>query len=395
MTQIFQNILSNGIKFTGEGGTVTAYFNEELVEDHQVKLTFICKDTGKGMSKEFTQKVCAPFNQDDKSYSRTHGGLGLGLYLTRYFVDAMNGTFELESELGKGSTFTITLLLNIPKSEQILESKVDYSFVRAIVAGVHEQDNHRIKDLLKRLKIKCDIVTDSETLVKKVKSRIGGQYEYKLCIIDESLLVDSTEILEKLNALDEGHIPVIYAMASDTNTINVLSQNDRLSQVLYKPIFQSVLFDAVMNTFGQYQVEESKQPLDDFSMLHAMIVEDNPVNADILSRVLGKTNMKVSVFENGKLAVEEFQKQPEDCYQIIFMDIQMPVMDGYEAAEKIRLSGNIHGKTIPIIAVSANAFPEDIAQSKEKGMNEHLSKPVNASKLYEIIRKYCVRESNE
>lgn len=393
IAQILQNILSNGVKFTGEGGTVEAHISEENVDDRHIRFKFVCKDSGKGMTKEFTKRVCAPFNQSDKSYSRTHGGLGLGLYLAKYYVNAMDGTFDVESVLGESSTFTVTLVLTKPNSEQIIEHDVNCSHVRAIVAGKDENDNKRIKELLKRIHIKCDITVDAEKLLKRVRSRIGGEYEYSLCIVDESVVQSDWNIFEQLTELE--HAPVIFTLAANTEMLDKMSMNNYIRHVLYKPIFQSVLFDAVMNTFGEYKMESIEAGKEDFTGLRAMIVEDNVVNADILTRVLAKANIDVTLCENGQEAVNTFNQAPEGTYGIIFMDIQMPVKNGYEATMEIRNSHKLQGSEIPIIAVSANAFPEDIEQSLKSGMNEHMSKPVNAQKVYQAIHKYWVRDHYE
>lgn len=232
--------------------------------------------------------------------------------------------------------------------------------------------------------MKCDTVTEKEKLVKRIQSRLGGEYEYSLCILDESVLEE--ELIERIKKLD-GTL-IIFGIAGDADFIHQMSKNSNLCQFLYKPIFQSVLFDAVMNIFGEYQVEEKDDIDYDFQGIHAMIVEDNLVNADILTRVLRRVRIETTICENGKVAVDLFEKEPEDTFQIIFMDIQMPVMDGYEATRRIRASVQEQGKTIPIIAVSANAFREDMEKSMQSGMNAHLSKPINAQRLYKEISNY-------
>ena len=158
VAQVLQNLLSNGVKFTEHGGTVEASVRETMAEDGTIHLVFVCKDTGKGMSKEFLEKVCAPFNQSDRSYSRTHGGLGLGLYLTKYFINAMEGNFEVKSTLGQGSTFRVMIPLKYPDCEQILRNEIDCSHVRVIIGGTDPESNRVRKELLKRMKIKCDLM---------------------------------------------------------------------------------------------------------------------------------------------------------------------------------------------------------------------------------------------
>lgn len=388
VTQVIQNIIANAIKFTASGGSVEVMVSEELLEDDKVIICFTCADTGKGMSEEFLEKVCAPFNQSDQSYSRTHGGLGLGLYLTKYFINQMQGTFMVESKLGVGSTVTVKMPLKRLSSEEMLNKEIDCSHVRTIIGGTNQEDNQRLKELLKRLHIKCDCMTEPEKLLKRIQSRMGGEYEYSLCVLDESFL-EEQHIVEQLKTME--HAPVIFVMTSNLTLIDSMMAERKVDQVLYKPIFQSVLFDAVMNTFGEYKVEDC-EPKEIFDGMHAMIVEDNTVNADILTKILSKVKIEVVVCENGQIAVDTFEREPEGTFQVILMDIQMPVMNGYEATKNIRRSEKEQGAKIPIIAVSANAFPEDIQQSLASGMNEHIAKPVMARKLYQLISQYCLRQ---
>lgn len=390
VAQIFQNILSNGVKFTEPGGTVEADIREELVEENKVKLIFTCRDTGKGMSEEFIEKICAPFNQNDKAYSRTHGGLGLGLYLTQYFINAMNGTMQVESKLGEGSCFTVTISLRRPSSQEIIENHIDCSHVRAIAAGENPEDNKNLKDLLKRLKIKCDTVTESEKLKKRIRTRLEGQYEYNLCIIDGAMVQQNPQLISQVK--ENEHAPLIFVITSDSRLIDALTSNALADQILYKPLFQSVLFDAVMDVFGEYKADIEEREKEDFHGMEAMIVEDNMVNADILSRVLKSANINVTVCENGQIAVDRFEQEEEGRFQVIFMDIQMPVMDGYEATERIRASAKAQGQKIPIIAVSANAFSEDVENSMKSGMNAHLSKPISGKRIYHAIKQYVLNQ---
>lgn len=385
VAEIFQNLLSNGVKFTDRGGTVEANIREEAAEDGRIRLIFTCRDTGRGMPEAFIEKICAPFKQGDEAYSRTHGGIGLGLYLTKYFVDTMDGTFEVQSKLGEGSCFTVSLMLKCPNSEQILKSNIDCSHVRAVIGGTDEEDNAHLKALLKRLKIKCDTITDAEKLKKRIRSRIGGDYQYTLCILDDTLLEAADTIVGDLCELEAP--PILFVLTSDSRKIDLWFADQRISRVLYKPIFQSVLFDAVMDVFGEYKLDAEADIREDFTGIHAMIAEDNVINADILTRILEKSHVTAAVCANGQIAADTFEQADDGTYDIIFMDIQMPVLNGYEAAVRIRNSEKAQSKTIPIVAVSANAFPEDIQRSMEAGMNEHLSKPVNERRLCETIKK--------
>ena len=393
ITQVMQNLLSNAVKFTNPGGRVTAQVSQEKLDDSHIELKFEAKDTGKGMSEEFLEKVCAPFNQSDRAYSRTHGGLGLGLYLTKYFLEAMNGHMEVVSKLKMGSTFSVTMPLKLADRHQIMEQAEDISFskIRAMIGGPKEE-NDQEKELLKRLNVRCDAQTSGDMVLRRLQSRAGGDYAYDLCVLDESLLTEMPDILDKI--ADLKNPPKIFLFTDSREKEEQLTKNPAIRHVLYRPVFQSVLFDAMMNTFGECRKEEHVEEIPQIPGVHALIAEDNMVNADILTRILKKAGVEATICENGKLAADTFAQSAPGTYQIIFMDIQMPVMNGYEATDAIRHSTHAEAATVPIVAVSANAFPEDIAQSLKMGMNEHMSKPVNGNALYQVIMKYCGKAEN-
>ena len=383
---VIQHLLDNALKFTNNGGSVKACIREEELENHEIRLVFECADTGKGMTEEFCKQICAPFNQSDESYSRTHGGLGIGLYLSRYFINAMNGTFHVDSKLGVGSKFCISMMVKQPDSEQIMKHQVHYEQVRALLIGADEDCSGKLKDLLKRLKIRSDVIADTDKACRRMESRMGGDYAYSLCILDEAVFQDHPDIMTRILAIDESI--KIFICTNLENPESISEQVGQAHKVLYKPVFQSMLFDAVMNTFGEYQHDTEEEQIEEYPDLHAMVVDDNAVNADILTKILAKMKVRTSVFENGKLAMEAYESAPQNTYQIIFMDIQMPIMNGYEATEEIRRSQKEGSKDIPIIAVSANAFQADVEKSIASGMNEHLSKPVNLKKIHAVIKKY-------
>ncbi len=377
---IIQHLLDNAVKFTQPGGIVKAVLKEHISDDNELFLEFSCSDTGKGMSKEFCNQICAPFNQSDKSYSRIHGGLGIGLYLSRYYIEAMNGSFNVESTLGEGSSFSISMQVDIPDRKYITDSKMSCKAVRAVIYCSEENRADKIKEILKSLKIKSDIITDADKAVKRIKSRAGGEYAYSLCVIDTDDEDGLMDFLSQVKAVSQDIVIFTYA---DKELDSAL-----IDRKINRLFAQSELFNAVIDSFG-LQSEEDVYEAETFTGINAMIVEDNNINADILIHILNDIGITSKVFENGKLAVEEFEKTVTGTYQIIFMDIQMPVMNGYEATKKIRLCDREDGKNIPIVAVSANAFDTDIAASIAAGMNEHLAKPVNLVKIAGVVKKYC------
>lgn len=383
---IFQNIMENAVKFTPEGGTVEAKLSEKYVDQEHVSLVFSCRDNGKGMSQEFTRKIDMAFHQSDPSYSRTHGGLGLGLFLTQFFVKLMDGTFAVESKEGEGSTFNITLPMRSPSIEELIENNIKCQQVRTIVCETVEYDQQMAKDTLKKIGVKAEIAEDIEKVKRKIKSRTGGPYEYGVCILNIDLWENYVQIIEEIAALENA--PEIFALSADRERLSQVADMEQVNHCIYKMDSYFELFNSFITDFGEYKKEEKLEAYD-FSNVHAMIVEDNRINAEILQRILQKSRMKISIFENGKAAVDAFEEAPENTYQVIFMDIQMPVMNGYEAAGAIRNSVKAQGESIPIIAVSANAFPDDVKMSLSMGMNAHLAKPVNEKLLFSEVEKYC------
>lgn len=388
--EILLNLLSNAIKFTQPLGTVELRIWKEELSEELLQLHICVTDNGKGMSEEFLQKICAPFNQGDAAFSRKYGGMGLGLYLTRTFIDMMQGSWQVRSEEGKGSSFEVGLPLRAVSGQDTLKQEINYSSLRTMLAIPDAENADMLRSILKQLKIKCEKAENIEKLEKRLLSRQGTEYVYRLCILDESLLIQEPGLAERLKHTFEQHGELkMFLLSSERFNQDETSSYAGIDQVISKPLFSSVVFNLMIDYFGKYQsneesLEEEKPNLDGAGVL---VVEDNATNADILSRMLLRIGAKVTCVENGQEAVDEFLASKPEQYRFIFMDIQMPVMNGYEAARCIRASAHPEAKTVPIIAVSANAFPEDVEQSYEAGMNEHVSKPVSGKKLYDVIRK--------
>lgn len=390
--QMMQNILSNAVKFTDNGGSVLVDIQQVKVDENEklTELIFTVTDSGRGMTPENLAMICAPFQQNDQDYSRTHGGLGLGLYLTKYYLDAMGGQMEATSTLGEGSTFTIHIPLKEAEGDSQVKQRPQLKHVRAIIGTADAEEGKQLQTTLKRLGVKSDIQIDGEKLIRRITSRVGGTYAYSLCLLDEKILDDNDELLHSIVEITDA--PIIFVFTGEMKNVDVLKQKTQISRVLYKPIFQSVLFDAMLEEFGAYDTDSAPVPPEELAGLRVMVVEDNKINADILTQVLKRANMQFTVCVNGKEALDTFNASAKDDYQFILMDIQMPVMNGYEASRAIRASEHPQAATIPIIAVSANAFPEDIENSMAAGMNRHLSKPIDMQVLYHTMEEWLAEK---
>lgn len=387
VTLIYQNILENAVKFTQKGGTIQAKLEEKCIDQENVNLIFTCKDTGKGMTQEFTKKINTAFHQSDASYSRTHGGLGLGLFLTQYFIKMMNGTFEVTSTEGEGSAFTVVLPMKSPRIERLQENGIKCRPIRAIVCETNEYDIQMAKDTLKTIGIKVDVVNDTVNLSKKIQSRLNGPYQYALCIINVDVIKNYKDVIHTILNYDSGL--EFIGITGEESQIARITDEPEIAHAVLKQRSYFELFNAVITDFGEEAEKAETGKQIDYSNVHALIAEDNPINADILSKILEKKEIKSTICQNGKIALETFKEAPDNTYQIIFMDIQMPEMDGLEATREIRRCGKKQGADIPIVAVSANAFPEDVKKSLAAGMNEHIAKPVDKMRLFGEIEKYC------
>ncbi|MDD3412293.1 MAG: transporter substrate-binding domain-containing protein, partial [Eubacteriales bacterium] len=251
ISQIMQNLLSNAVKFTDAGGSVTADVAQKKQDDGSVEFIFSARDTGRGMTEEYLQKVCAPFQQSDKAYSRTHGGLGLGLYLTKYYLEAMHGALEVTSRVGVGSQFTVRIPLKPVSSTQAAAQQVDLSHMRVVIGGTDDEENQQLKATLKRLNIKSDALTDAEKVARRILTRSTGDYAYSLCLLDESLLDENDEPLRTIARYENA--PAIFVLTGSARRMEELALKPEIRHVLYKPIFQSVLFNAIMEDFGEYR----------------------------------------------------------------------------------------------------------------------------------------------
>lgn len=262
-----------------------------------------------------------------------------------------------------------------------------FSHLRALICGKEKLECEQQRAALKQLHIKCDVLQQPDLIVRRIQSRSEGAYAYRLCILDEQMVNANPTLLDEIADLPEPR-PLVF-LSVQTQSPLQSRWAELVSSVLSKPLCESNLFNALMDGFGDDVPQEVPAAvIPGYFGKHAMIVEDSAVNADILRRLLEKAAMTVTICENGKIALERFAAEPADTYQIIFMDVQMPVMGGYEATREIRRLKARKGDVIPILAVSANASPEALEKSRESGMNAHLSKPIHVRQLFEMTNWY-------
>ncbi|NCD02388.1 MAG: response regulator [Clostridia bacterium] len=393
LNQILMNLLSNYMKFTPEDGTISLRVTQLEGGDNQVRLRFEVADTGIGMTQEFMQRIFSPFEQEKAETARKYGGSGLGLSITKNLVTMMRGSIQVASEEGKGTTFTIHMAFQkVEAAEKADGRRSDFSKIRALVVDDESRSCDYMKMLLKRCHVKSDVVLSGEAAIRQIQKREGTDYEYDMCLIDWNMPgLNGVETARRIRQECNKDMPIIIASAYDISEIRDAAMEAGVNKLIAKPLFQSSMFDLLVNTFGKYDPTvdsvHSEEKID-FSGIHVLLAEDNAMNLEIAISILEKSGLVVEAAGDGKEAYEKFVHSEPGTYQVILMDVQMPVMDGYEATKAIRGSNHVQAKDIPIIAMTANAFTEDVTAALASGMNGHVAKPINYDKLYALLQKY-------
>lgn len=399
LNQILMNLLSNAVKFTPSGGKVHLDVRQVNIHNGKVHLSFTVQDTGIGMSEEYCKRIFRPFEQENASIALNYGGTGLGLSITHNLVKMMGGTIEVSSVQGQGSTFTVLLAFDTTENKKTIPlSTESFTHLKALVVDDEDSACEYIKKLLDRCGVQCDTVNKGKKAVRRVASRKDTEHPYDFCIIDWNMPdMDGLETTRQIREIAGDQLPIVLATSYDYSSIMNQAKEAGVTKIVSKPLFQSTVFDMLVNTFGKYEPvdhQKADRKRVDFQGLRVILAEDNEMNMDIACDILRKAGMDITPAVNGQIAYEQFVKSEAGTYDLILMDIQMPVMNGYEATKAIRASSHPQAKTIPIIALTANAFTSDVTASLAAGMNDHIAKPVDYKKLYHAINE-CLNGSKE
>ena len=389
--QILLNLLSNAMKFTPKNGKITLHVRQEMLQENdKVEMKFSIQDTGIGMTEDFMTKIFTPFEQQDASISKKYGGTGLGLSISKQLSEMMGGSIHVDSKEGVGTTFIVEIPFTVAASEEALEmNHADFSKMRALIVDADQEAGKYAKQLLKQLKIKADLVENGEKALRQLSVRKGGSYEYHFCLIAEYLPdMDGVELTRNIRQQNGEQPLVMISTIYSTTEIVDKARTAGANEVVEQPLFQSTLIDFLMEKVEkkEEQVRVSNSHAD-FTGLHVLLAEDNEMNMEIAEDILLRANLRVSKAVNGKEAYDKFIVSPPGTYQAILMDIQMPEMDGYEATQAIRNTSHPEAKSVPIIALTANAFNEDVQMALDAGMNGHIAKPIDINELYSMLEK--------
>lgn len=389
LNQILLNILSNAVKFTPEGGVIDIYLNQEPSpkgEDY-VRICFRVKDTGIGMSEEFQKKIWNSFERENREQVQHITGSGLGMAIVKQIVELMGGTIELESALGKGSEFRVTLDL---ERADVKEEEMRLPPWNILVVDDNEQLCLSAVMNLSELGVNAEWTLSGKQAVKMIQERYAQDEGYEFVLIDCRMPeMSGIETAYAIQEIVGEEIPIFLISAYDWEDIEEEARKAKIKGFIQKPLFKSTLYTCLQEYIkGETESSRSDEKEElDFTGKRILLAEDIDINWEIANEILTSVGFLVERAENGKICVEKFKASETGYYDVVLMDIRMPVMTGYDAAVAIReLERPDSG--LPIIAMTADAFTDDIQHCLECGMNAHIAKPINIKELMELLQKY-------
>ena len=387
LNQICINILSNAIKYTEPGGRVSVDMHqEESQKAGCVRLTYTVSDTGIGMSPEFMATMYQPFSRQTDSRVNSIQGTGLGLAITKQMVDLMEGTIDCQSEQGKGTTFTVILDLPVAdrQREDMLLEPMD-----VLIVDDDEVLLETAVDTLESLGVTADCAKSGLEALGMIMHRNKIGQDYRVVILDWKMPdIDGVETIRRIRTEINSSIPILLISAYDWSDIEDVAKEAGANGFVSKPLFRSTLYDKINELLGTEA--KSVEPDNDYSDLQGMnilIAEDNDINWEIISTMLGMFGITTERAKNGRICVEKMDAAMEGTYDLIFMDIQMPEMNGLDATRNIRALSDPWASSIPIIAMTADAFSENVTECLNAGMNGHIAKPIDIKLVIKEIRR--------
>ena len=387
LRQVMINILGNAVKFTPSGGSVRFIVEAVARFNGRTTLRFIISDTGIGMSQDYLPRLFDAFSQEDSSSTSRFGSTGLGMAITRSFIELMNGTISVESEKQKGTTFTVTVTLidcdhkNIGEEENVLHP-------HELCVLVIDDDPiacEHAQLVLGQVGVNCEKALSGAEGLQMVKVRHARREPYNLILVDWRMPdMDGIETTRQIRAAVGAETPVIILTSYNWDEIADEAKLAGVDTFAAKPLFAGTVLDEFREAFKKKNAKLVRETAD-LRCRRILLAEDVKVNAEIMIMVLSMREIQTDHAENGRIAVEKFLEHEEGYYDAVLMDMRMPEMDGLEATRRIRAADRADAKSIPIIALTANAFDEDVQRSMQAGLNAHLSKPVEPDVLFETL----------
>ena len=393
LNQIYINILSNAIKYTEPNGSVSVELSEkQSAVPGCIQLTYVVADTGIGMTPEFMETMYQPFSRQIDSRVNSIQGTGLGLAITKQMVELIGGVIECQSEPGVGTTFTV--VLDIPVSDRQRDD-LKLEPIDVLVVDDDESTLRTAVETLEALGVSADQARSGPEAIGMIELRHLSGQDYDVVIVDWKMPeTDGIETIGKISSMPEIKIPNLLISAYDWSDIEDKAKEAGANGFVRKPFFRSTLYDKINDLVGDKS--NSGEPEDDYSDLKGMrilIAEDNDINWEIISGMLDMFGIITERAENGRVCVDMISSAKEGSYELIFMDVQMPEMNGLDATKAIRKLESPWASSIPIIAMTADAFSENVANCLNAGMNGHIAKPVDIKLVIKEIRR--IKERRE
>ena len=392
LNQILLNLLSNAIKFTPAGGTVSVRVRQLAGKVRGCgQYEFRIKDNGIGMSPEFAQKIFEPFERERTSTVSRIQGTGLGMAITKNIVDMMGGTIEVQTAQGKGTEFTVCVPMRAQTEQRPVEKITELEGLKALVVDDDFNTCDSVTKMLVKVGMRAEWTLSGKEAVLRARQSIEMSDAYHAYIIDWRLPdMNGIEVTRRIRSLNDD-TPIIILTAYDWSDIEVEAKAAGVTAFCAKPMFMSDLRETLMSALGQKQTDAAQGLLPDknadFKGKHILLVEDNELNREIAQEILREYGFLVDSAENGAVAVEKVSTAAPDSYDLVLMDVQMPIMDGYTATRQIRALDDPARAKLPILAMTANAFDEDRRNALESGMNGFLSKPIVIGDLVQELHK--------
>jgi CheY-like chemotaxis protein len=393
-SQVIMNLLTNAIKFTPENGSVILTIEKIDESEDDVILRTEVSDSGIGITEEQQKRLFMSYNQADNTITKRFGGTGLGLTISKQIVELMHGKIWVESKPNKGSKFIFTTKVKkgVGKTEMQLSSKIKKDELRILAVDDSEETRMYLAHIMEAFHLPCDIACNGNEALEMMKKT--QDKPYNLFFVDWQMPgMDGIELTRRIKrTMGDKSFVIMFSMA-DWRNIEKEAISAGVKQFIPKPLFPSVLINAINDCIeirpkdGSYGYDEFKDDNFNFKDYTILIAEDVEINREIISAFMEETGISIEYAEDGTKAVSMFQENP-DKYAIILMDVNMPEMDGYEATQAIRALELIQAKEIPIIAMTANVFKEDIEKCLSSGMNDHIGKPVSPDDLYKKIKNH-------
>ncbi len=398
LNQILLNLSSNAVKFTAPGGRIRLTVSRHKSGNTTDDIRFILSDTGIGMTKEAVRRIFRPFEQADASIAKRYGGTGLGMSITRNLIMLMGDQIQVESEPGVGTTCIVDLPFKKGEESSVEEPDFEQQGLRALIVDDEQQVCEQTAALLEKIKISAEWRLSGAQAVERVRETHREGRDIDLCLIDWKMPdMDGVEVTRRIRREVGNGVPIVMISAYDISEVEKEAREAGVNGFLPKPLYRSSVYAAIKTALehkGQPSADgEEKTAGLPLKGLRLLMAEDNALNQEIAATLLRMNGAAVDCVEDGLQALEAFLASEPGDYDAILMDVQMPVMDGHEAARRIRCSDHPLAHTVPIIATTANAFSDDISAALAAGMNAHVSKPLDVAQLCKTLSD-CIRKAS-